>query len=226
MVIYVISTLVRTAVLYFFVTFAIRIMGKRQIGDMQPNELVITLLISEIAAIPLQDVNQPILNGIAAVSILIVLEITVSVLSMKFFLIRKLVSGNSIVLIKDGVLDQKALKQVRLTIIELTELLRGQNVFDISEVAFAILEVNGNLSVVTKTQYRPLQVSDIPDLNSTKATLPLTVISDGKIIKDSLTLLGITKQQLYKLCGQKKIKDIFLMTLDGSGNKTLYLKEK
>ena len=220
----VISTLVRTAVLYFFVILAIRLMGKRQIGDMQPNELVITLLISEIAAIPLQDVNQPVLNGIAAVSMLAVLEIIVSVLALKFLPFRKLLSGNSVILIKDGNIDQKALKQVRLTVIDLIELLRSQGIFDTSEVAFAILEVNGSLSVVQKAEYRNLQVRDISKINPKRETLPLPVISDGNIIADSLKLLGISEKQLKTMLNND-IESIFLMTLDASGNKTVILKE-
>lgn len=220
----VISTLVRTAVLYFFVILAIRLMGKRQIGDMQPNELVITLLISEIAAIPLQDVNQPVLNGIAAVSMLAVLEIIVSVLALKFLPFRKLLSGNSVILIKDGNIDQKALKQVRLTVIDLIELLRSQGIFDTSEVAFAILEVNGSLSVVQKAEYRSLQVRDISKINPKRETLPLPVISDGNIIADSLKLLGISEKQLKTMLNND-IESIFLMTLDASGNKTVILKE-
>ena len=136
-----ITTIIRTVILYIFVTFGIRIMGKRQIGDMQPNELVITLLISEIAAIPLQDTSQPILNGIMAIFMLVILEIVMSVLAMKNQYIRKIISGKSIVVIKNGVIDQNAMKNVRMTVLDLIELLRGQNVFDISTVAFAVLEV-------------------------------------------------------------------------------------
>ena len=145
-----ITTIIRTVILYIFVTFGIRLMGKRQIGDMQPNELVITLLISEIAAIPLQDTSQPILNGIMAIFMLVILEIVMSVLAMKNQFIRKIMSGKSVVVIKNGIIDQSAMKNVRMTVLDLIELLRGQNVFDISTVAFAVLEVNGNLSVLLK----------------------------------------------------------------------------
>ena len=114
-----ITTIVRTVILYVFVTLGIRLMGKRQIGDMQPNELVITLLISEIAAIPLQDTSQPILNGITAIFMLVILEIVMSVLAMKSMCIRKFMSGKSVVIIKDGIVDQKALQSVRMTVLDL-----------------------------------------------------------------------------------------------------------
>ena len=136
-------------------------MGKRQIGDMQPNELVITLLISEIAAIRLQDTSQPILNGIMAIFMLVILEIVMSVLAMKNQFIRKIMSGKSVVVIKNGIIDQSAMKNVRMTVLDLIELLRGQNVFDISTVAFAVLEVNGNLSVLLKAEEQPATVGDL-----------------------------------------------------------------
>lgn len=214
-----ITTIIRTIILYVFVTFAIRVMGKRQIGDMQPNELVITLLISEIVAIPLQDITQPILSGVVAIFMLIVLEILMSVLSLKSIKIRKFISGNSVVIINNGVLDQAALKNVRMTVLDLVELLRGQNVFDISTVAFAVLEVNGELSVLLKSGDQPATVKDI-GVKKDKAALPLPVISDGKILKDSLTALNITNEELnQKLRANHTESDqVFLMTLDRYDN--------
>ncbi len=214
-----ITTIIRTIILYVFVTFAIRVMGKRQIGDMQPNELVITLLISEIVAIPLQDITQPILSGVVAIFMLIVLEILMSVLSLKSIKIRKFISGNSVVIINNGVLDQAALKNVRMTVLDLVELLRGQNVFDISTVAFAVLEVNGELSVLLKSGDQPATAKDI-GVKKDKAALPLPVISDGKILKDSLTALNITNEELnQKLRANHTESDqVFLMTLDRYDN--------
>lgn len=221
-----ISTLIRTTVLYFFVTLAIRLMGKRQIGDMQPNELVITLLISEIAAIPLQDSNQPVLNGILAVLLLVFLEIVISVLVMKFASLRSILSGSSILIIKNGIIDQKAMKKVRITIIELVELLRSQGYFDTSEVAWAILEVNGNLSVIPKAHKKPVEVGDLPKAKEKKPYMPLPVISDGVFIDDSIKALNLTKEKIIEISGEKTEKNIFLMTLDQNGSKTVVLKEK
>ena len=156
-----IAVLFRTVILYLLVIVALRLMGKRQIGDMQPSELVITLLISEIAAIPLQDINQPVASGIIAILMLVVLEILLSVLGMKSFFIRKALSGRSAVIIKNGEIDQHAMRRVRLTVIDLIELLRGQSVFDISTVAYAVLEVNGNLSVLLKGDARQVTAGDV-----------------------------------------------------------------
>ncbi len=220
-----ISTVFRTFILYIVVTFAIRLMGKRQIGDMQPNELVITLLISEIAAIPLQDMNQPILTGIVAIFVLIILEIVVSILAMKCFTIRKLINGKSVVIIKNGIIDQNAMKSVRMTVLDLIELLRCQDVFDISEVAFAVLEVNGDLSVLLRSEIQPVKPKDL-NLRLDSATLPLPVISDGRVVFESLNALNISKRELTTMLNEANLKpqDIFLMTLDRSGNRRIVKK--
>ena len=222
-----ISVIVRTLILYVTVTVAIRLMGKRQIGDMQPSELVITLLISEIAAIPLQDKDQPVLNGIVAVFLLVILEIGVSVLTLKSFNLRKLLSGKSVVLIKNGTLDCQALKDVRLTTFDLIELLRGQNVFNIEDVNFAVLEANGNLSVLLKGKKQPATAEDLNIKNKPDA-LPLPVVSDGKIISESLDALSVTREEIIKIIKKDRlqIKDVFLMTLDRCGQYHIINKRK
>ena len=220
-----ITTIIRTIILYAFITFAIRIMGKRQIGDMQPNELVITLLISEIAAIPLQDISQPILSGVVAIFMLIVLEIIMSVLSMKSITVRRFMNGKSAVIIKNGVIDQNVMKDVRMTVLDLVELLRGQNIFDISTVAFAVLEVNGNLSVLLKGGEQPVTAKDM-GIKKEKQALPLPVISDGKILTDSLKALNITNEDILKKVKANKteVNNVFLMTLDRYDNICLIKK--
>ena len=212
------TTIIRTAVMYVFITFSVRLMGKRQIGELQPNELVITLLISEIAAIPLQDTNQPIINGIAAIFVLVILEIIISVAALKSFTVRRLMSGQSVVIIKNGLIDREAMKKVRLTTLDLIELLRQNDIFNISDVAFAVLEVNGNLSVLKKSCREPLTPEDI-ELKTQSATLSLPVICDGKIVDESLRALQYSRAQLDGILRKEKKKpeDVFLMTLDRNG---------
>ena len=192
-------------------------MGKRQIGEMQPNELVVTLLISETAAIPLQDTTQPILNGLVAIFVLVILEIMISVLSMKSRFMRKIMNGKSAVIIKNGVIDQQMMKSVRMTVLDLVELLRGQDVFDISTVAFAVLEVNGNLSVLLKSAEQPATVADLK-IKKEKALLQLPVISDGKIVKESLDFVEADEKDIRKKLKGDNISDVFLMTMDKEGN--------
>ncbi len=217
-----IITITRTVILYIFVTIGIRLMGKRQIGEMQPNELVVTLLISEIAAIPLQDTSKPIIDGVVAIFMLVILEIIISVISMKSFFVRKIMNGKSAVIIKNGVVDQQAMRNVRMTVIDLVELLRGQNVFDISTVAYAVLEVNGNLSVLLKSSDQPATSGDL-GLKKEAAALPLPVISDGRLIKQSIKALEISEAEIKeKLKANKtEIKDVFLLSMDRQKNFTL-----
>lgn len=220
-----IITITRTVILYIFVTLGIRLMGKRQIGEMQPNELVVTLLISEIAAIPLQDTSQPILDGVVAIFTLVILEIIISVTAMKSITVRKLMNGKSAVIIKNGVVDQQAMKNVRMTVLDLVELLRGQNVFDISTVAFAVLEVNGNLSILLKSSEQPATSGDLK-LNKEAAVLPLPVISDGKLINESLKALEADSVKIKKILDDNNtvIENVFLMTMDRDAKFTLIKK--
>lgn len=222
-VIFLITTIVRTFILYFFVILAVRLMGKRQIGDLQPSELVITLLISEIAAIPLQDTSQPILNGITSIFVLVILEILVSILTLKSQRVRQLLSGKSVVVIKNGVIDQCAMKSVRMTVLDLIELLRIKDVFDISTVAFAVLEVNGELSVLLKSGEQTVTVNDL-EIKKSAEFLSLPVISDGVVMTDSLKSLNITRKDLKNQLKGIEIKDVFLMMLDRRGNKNIIRK--
>lgn len=216
--------LIRTAIMYIFVTIGIRLMGKRQIGDLQPNELVVTLLISEIAAIPLQDSTQPLINGIVAILTLVIIEIIISLVTMKSVKLRRIMNGRSIVIIKNGKVDEFAMRKVRMTVIDLTELLRDKDVFDLSTVDYAVLEVNGSLSVLLKPEYQPItpEISGlIPEVNS----MQLPVITDGKIICESLEALKLSKGDIAaKLNGICDVKDVFLMTVDKNGNENIVKK--
>lgn len=202
-------------------------MGKRQIGDMQPTELVITLLISEIAAIPLQDISQPVSIGLVAIFMLVFLEIVTSVIAMKNLRLRRILSGKSVVIIKNGVIDQKAMKSVRMTVFDLVEMLRMQGVFELETIESAILEINGNLSVRQKPLYSPVTADDLK-LDPDDGGLPMTVISDGTIVDAGLKFLGKNRDDLKILLTQKKLseKDIFLMTLDKNGEGIIVEKEK
>lgn len=219
--------MVRTIILYFFVTLGVRLMGKRQIGDMQPNELVITLMLSEIAAIPLQDTSQPILFGVISIFALVILEIIISILAMKSGMLRNLMNGKSVVIIKNGEIDQHAMKNVRMTVLDLIELLRGQNVFDISTVAFAVLEVNGDLSVLLKTEEQAPTLKDLK-IKGEKEALQLPVITDGKILFDSLKSLEISVSDIEKILKKNKttVKNVFLMCMDRYKNFKLVNKRE
>ena len=221
------ATIVRTGILYFLLIFAIRLMGKRQIGDMQPGELVITILISEIAAVPIQDLTQPVLTGVVAVFTLVFLEIAVSVLTMKVLPLRRFFYGDSCIIIKNGVLDQKMLKKLRVTGPDLLEVLRNKNVFDIDDVAYAILETNGQLSVLLKPEKQNVAFENLSG-KVPKDSLPSIIISDGKFIKENLLEIDTTKSKITKILKKKSIaiKDIFIMMCDSNGNFDIIRKEE
>ena len=216
---------IRTIIVYAMVILSIRLMGKRQIGDLQPSELVITILISDIASMPIQNTSMPIHLGIIATLTLVLLEILTSFIAMKYINVRKLIYGTSAVIINNGIIDQKVLRRLRITGPDLIEVLRNQEIFDIKQVAYAILETNGQLSVLLKQEYQNASVSDLNGM-STPATLPYLIISDGKLLKHTIKDVGITnKFILNELKKQKvEIKDVFIMTYEQNGNFTVIRK--
>lgn len=217
----------RTILMYVFVTISVRLMGKRQIGDMQPTELVVTLLISEIAAIPLQDISQPISVGLVAIFMLVLLEILASVIILKNLRLRRIFSGKSVAVIKNGTIDQKAMQNLRITVFDLVEMLRMQGIFELDDIESAFLEVNGNLSVRQKPEKAPATPEQL-GVEVCDSGVPMTVISDGTVVDSSLKFLNLTREDLNIILKKEgKIpKEIFLMTLNKSGKSIIVDKER
>ena len=155
---------IRTVILLVCVVAAVRLMGKRQIAQLQPVELVITILLSQIAATPMQDNDLPLLNTVVALLVLAGIEIILSAAGMKNKKIRTLLEGNPVVVIKDGVPDRKQLSRLRYTEDDITEALRQKDIFDISQVQYAVAETNGALSVILKPEFRTPTVSDVGNI--------------------------------------------------------------
>lgn len=141
-------SLIRTVLLYAFIILAVRIMGKRQISDMQTSELVITLVISDIAAIPMQNAEQPLLGGLLPILILVSIEIIVSIIMLKSSKFRKIICGNPVVIIKNGKILENQIKKLRISYEDLYSILRQQEVFDVNEVRYGIVETNGSVSLL------------------------------------------------------------------------------
>ena len=221
------QTVIRTVVLYFVIIFAIRLMGKRQIGALQPSELVITILISEIAAIPIQDLDIPLIYGVLATVTLVLLEMFTSFLAMKSLSLRRLVYGRSAIIIKNGVIDQKMLLKLRVTVPDLLEVLRNQEVFDISQVAYAVLETNGQMSVLLKSGYQTASVNDLFGIHE-ESTMPCLIVSDGKLMYDSMKSCNKSKREVPKRLDKQGInlKNVFLMTCDENGQGSVVEKEQ
>ncbi len=220
------KVIARTVLMYIIVSIGVRLMGKRQIGDMQPTELVVTLLISEIAAIPLQDVSQPISIGLIAIFILVLLEIAASVIVLKNLRLRRIFSGKAVAVIKNGEIDQKAMRNVRMTVFDLVEMLRMQGIFDLDDIESAFLEVNGNLSVRQKPMRAPATPEQL-GMNVPDGGISMTVISDGTVVDSSLRFLNMTREDLNIILKNenKRQKDIFVMTLNSKGESIIVEKE-
>ena len=213
-----IKLLIRTLICYAVLILGVRLMGKRQIGDLQPSELVITLLISELAAISLQDIGQPLSISLVTIFILVFLEVLVSVLSTKFPLFKKICSGKPIILIKNGEIDQKAARDVRLSPEDIMQLLHAKNVFNIKDVYRAVFEVNGTLSVELNAEKMPLCAAE--NCNS----LPVVVISNGKIVPSAAKYLGLTEKEIESKANVPPNK-VFMMSLNEHGDMNLVLAE-
>jgi uncharacterized membrane protein YcaP (DUF421 family) len=221
------EVILRTLIVYVVVILSIRIMGKRQIGDMQPGELVITILISDLAAAPIIDREIPIFIGAAPIVVLVFVEVVISKLVLRSIFMRRLMNGHSAIIIRDGKIDQILLKKLRISVDDLMELLRGENVFDVSTVAYGILETNGSMSVMLKNHDQPATKADV-GAKPEHAALPIPIITDGILRKDELAFTHITKQRLYSILEQEKlkVKDVFLLTVDQSGNTCIVKRDK
>lgn len=201
-------------------------MGKRQIGELQPSDLVVTLLISQIISIPIQDTDIPLVNTIIPILLLIGFEILTSVFNMKSIKFRSFMHGHPVVIINDGVLNQKLLKELRFTLDDLLESLRQKDIFDISQVQYAIVETNGQLSVLLKADYDTVTREDM-NLSPSPQGYQCPVIIDGKIIEKDFKICNTNNKKIETIISKEKlqIKDILLMTVDSAGNHTIIRKD-
>ena len=201
-------------------------MGKRQIGEMQPYELVITLIIADLATVPMSDANIPLLNGILPLAILVMLHYSITVLTRKSIFFRKIISGKSIILIGPQGVNYDALKKLNMNLNDFQESLRQCNYFSFEEVRYAILETNGKMSVIPSSPNAPATAQDV-GVNNPPAELPVLIVSDGKIMKDNMQSVNISEEKLNKLFNKlniSKIKQIIVMNLDKSGKLYYQLK--
>lgn len=208
-----IISVIRTILMYAFVLFSIRIMGKRQLSDMQTSELVITMIIADIASIPMQNTSQPILSGIVPILLLISAEIIISILMMKLPTFRNFVCGKPEILISDGRLNQSMLRKLRLTTEDLSVLLRQEGVFNIEDVQYCIIETNGKISVLLKPEKRSPTLSEMGV--ATKDTgIEAVIISDGELLRSSMALCSVDKKWIEKTLKEEnlKVSDVMMMT--------------
>lgn len=219
-------TLIRLLILYLLILGCLRLMGRRQIGELQASDLVVTILLSEIIVLPIEDNDIPILNSVAAVFLLTALEILLSAFSLKSEKIRKLFEGNPIPVILNGKLDQKALLKLRVTLDDILEALREKDIFDISKVQCAILESNGKISVQLKPDFEAVTCSDMQIQVQNDGTV-FPIIYDGKIQIDNFEICNMNREKIDKILQQSGLcyKDILLLTANKNGAVSVIRKE-
>ena len=222
-----ITIFIRTFIIYIMITFVLRIMGKRQVGELEASELVSTLLLSEIAALPISEPDVPLLFAVIPVLLIVSLEIIVTYSKNKLDFLKKIFEGKPSIIIYKGKLDQKELERMRISVQELISELRLQGIMDISQVEYAILEEKGKLSTLLKPEYQPLSANDLK-ISVCGNGMAHTLVSDGSYSYDTLKRLGINELYVDKICKKNncKVEDVFLLTLDDEKKTNIILKEK
>ena len=219
---------IRAVILYLIVVVFIRMMGKRQVAEMQPFELVIMIMFAELAATPMEDVGIPLINGIIPIIALLSIQVFVSYLSLKSEVFRDFICGKPSILIHKGRINQSELRRLRVNINDLLEALRNKDYFNISDVEYAILETNGQMSVVPKANKRPVIISDLGIEDEVEdEELPVTLIVDGKLNSNKLMKTGRDEQWLIDQLKKQNIdhiEDVFFAFL--SSDKIFYAQEK
>lgn len=218
--------LFRTVVLYLLIILGIRLMGKRQVGELEPSELVFTLLIADLAAVPMQDFGIPLTRGVIPIIALLCVTLLLSLLTMRSIKFRAFICGRPGIVIRDGKVCQAEMEKNRFTLDELSEELRIQGYSDISKVKYAILETNGQLTVLLNAEEQPVTAAQM-GLKPKDPGLPALIISDGRLLEDNLKKRGLDDKWLEKQLAQhhvRRVKDVFLLSVDEQG--TVYFAEK
>jgi uncharacterized membrane protein YcaP (DUF421 family) len=216
----------RTLILFALVVIVMRLMGKRQIGELQPFELVVAIMISELAALPITDTEIPLIDGIIPILTLLFAQVGLAYLSLKSNRARVIICGRPSILIKKGQINESELRRLRINLNDLLEQLRVKNYPNIAEIDYAILETNGQISVIPKDSYRPLITKDL-GLHPPGSGLPLSVILDGKVITHNLKIFNLTEKELLQRLqkqGINNLQEVFFASIDHTGE--LYWQKK
>ena len=223
------TLMIRAIIVYLVVITVFRLMGKRQLGQLQPFELVLTLIVADLATIPMGETTVPLLHGLVPLLTLVTMHYFLAVMTRKSNLFNKLISGKPVIVINPNGIDYSNLKKLNISLDDLFESIRSCGYFSLDEVEYAIVETNGFVNVLTKKNSSPLSVGDVSSskngLNLNKIpekTIPVTLISEGSINKDNLKVANIDENKIDEILKKagasiKSIKDIIILTLDGNG---------
>ena len=208
----------RTVIVYIALLVIMRVLGKRQLGEMELSEFVVAALIADLAAHPLQDIGIPMINGLVPIIVLFCGEVFISGISLKSIRLRRILFGTPSILIHEGKIDQRQMQKNRFTIDELTQELRSQSITDISKIEYAILETDGQLNIIMYASEMPVTPTQL-GINAPSHGFPVIVIEDGRVLTANLHSLGLEEKWLDKQIkerGASSAADVFLMTVNAS----------
>ena len=234
-----VTLVVRAFLIYIVVLTVFRLMGKRQLGQMQPFELVLTLIIADLATIPMAEASIPILHGIIPLLTLVVIHYFLTIITRKSNKLNKIISGKPVVVVNPNGIDYEAIKSLNISIDDLFETIRSSNAFSLDEVQYAIVETNGTVNVLLKKDFSPVTLGNLIEIlnkktnfkqnikNIDETTIPITLIAEGKLNNENLKLANLNKADLNKILNQtktSKINNILILTIDGNGK--IYFQKK
>ena len=220
------TIIVRAILIYILVLFVFRLMGKRQIGQMQPFELVLTLIIADLATIPMAESSVPVLHGVIPLLTLVVVHYFLTLISKNSVKFGNFISGKPVIVINPKGIDEKALHSLNITVDDLFEAIRGAGYFNLEEVQYAIMETNGTVNVLPKAEFSPVVNKDLK-IKIEETSIPVTLVSEGKLMKNNINLAGVDLpfiEKFMKKAGIDKISKVLVLTLNKSG--TVYIQEK
>ena len=219
---FILKACLRSIIIYVIVLLVFRLMGKRQIGQMQPFELVLTLIIADLATIPMAEVSVPVLHGIIPLLTLAIIHFVITLITKNSAPLSKFISGKPVIIINPKGLDYKAMKQLNLSTDDILSALRNCGYFSIGQVQYAIMETNGKISVMPKAEYTPATNGAL-SLNEKESFIPITLISEGKFNEENLKVAGLDKEAVKNIIEKKgrKVKEVLIFTIDKSGESYL-----
>ena len=218
---------VRTVILYFAILISMRIMGKRQLGEMEISEFIVAALIADLAATPLQDIGIPLLNGLVPIIIMFCFEIIIAGLNMRSVKLRKLTYGRPEIIIRNGRIIREAMQKNRFTLDELMQELRAQGLTDTAQVEYAVLETNDQLSIILKSGDQPATASQM-GVDADDVSYAHIIINEGRILDNNLKLLGRDRRWLANELKRQNLRsadEVYILTLSENGSVFCQAKE-
>lgn len=213
------TIVMRVLVMYFLVLIVYRFMGKRQLGEMQPFELVLTLVVADLVTIPMAEVSVPILHGIIPLFTLVCLHFILTFFSSKSTKFARILSGKPVIVVNPDGIDYRALKNLNMSLDDVFEAIRGCGYFSLEQVQYAIMETNGKMSVMPKSSSAPVTTQDLK-LSVEESLIPINIINEGKVLQNNLEMAGLKEKDVSKLLDMaklKKVKEVLLLTIDKNG---------